>query len=536
MRRLLPLLLLTSCTKATLVPAPQPDPAKRDDRVSMEGDFCTTDPETLNFPVKLLFIVDRSQSMNVSDPNDDRVRGMLDAISTLGATPGVEFGIVGFGLSTTPETERCESLTPRTNCVPGFTDSVEVARNGALRTGNPGAGNTDFGAALSTAYTMLFRDMSLLDEQDAGNARYVIIFFSDGLADLDAAATQEGESINDLIDNIVELKKRFRLREVQFNTALLSGGINRADIREQARNVMIQMARRGGGVFRDFANGGEINFLAFDVTSYRRLYTLKSLLVANLNARPSTGDEVVDSDGDGLTDAEEDAIGSDPLKVDTDDDFFNDLLEHRLRTSGLDPLDPVDGDCALDVDQVDSDGDGLRDCEERFLGTRPKRVDTDFDGVPDTVEIWFDTLSSVDDLAQDLDFDGSLNGDEIRWHSNPRSNDSARLSDQGYRYVVQDQGLQGTRFCYHFNVGNIRLASTDAPEGERPGLNRIFVYITEVPLDDPGDVAQYRVGCVTARYIAEQDYKDPPDGKLTLTEADLYDPLAFDPEQHCRGR
>ena len=205
-------LVWLACTKAEFIPVPKPDPAKRDDRVSVEGDFCTTNPETLNFPVKLLFIVDRSQSMNVTDPDvnvapmgqpplmqANRVRALLEAIQTLSAVEGLEFGMIGFGSATTPETERCDSyrtdagMPNRVNCEPGFTTDIVEAQNAAFRTGNPGGGNTDFAAALTTAYTMLFRDMSKLSDQDAGNARYVIIFMSDGLSDVDANATTRGE-------------------------------------------------------------------------------------------------------------------------------------------------------------------------------------------------------------------------------------------------------------------------------------------------------------------------------------------------------
>ncbi len=558
-------LAVVGCTKAIFVPLPPPAEGRRDDRVDVTGDFCTTNPETLNFPVKLLFIVDRSQSMNVTDPDVNvaatgqpprmaaqRVRALEAALTTLSSVVGMEFAIIGFGAATTPETERCDQYradggaSARVNCDPGFTTDLVEAMNGALRVGNPGGGNTDFPSALSTAYTLLFRDMSRLSEQDAGNARYVIIFLSDGLSDLDSAANMRGRSVNDLLDDIVELKKRFRLRELQFNTALLSSGITRQDVYDRARSTLQDMARRGNGVFRDFRNGGDINFLSFDVTSYRRVYTLKTALVANLNAKPGLTDEVTDSDGDGLTDNEEDVIGSDALSPDTDGDYFSDLLEHRLRTSGLDILDPVDGDCALDVDRQDSDGDGMRDCEERYMGTRPKRFDTDFDGIPDYPEVWFDTLPTIDDLSQDLDFDGSRNGEELRWHANPRSNDSANLSNLGYRYTLSDRGLNpDSQFCYSFTVANIRLASTQALPGGNPGVNRIMIYVTEVPLDDPGDVAIHRMACITARYVAEDDFKEPANGRINITEADLHVPtcppggdggcVAFDPAVHCRG-
>jgi len=48
--------------------------------------------------------------------------------------------------------------------------------------------------------------------------------------------------------------------------------------------------------------------------------------------------KVVDTDGDGLEDWEEDLVGTDKNKKDTDGDGFSDMLEVR---TGSDPLDPL---------------------------------------------------------------------------------------------------------------------------------------------------------------------------------------------------
>ena len=76
---------------------------------------------------------------------------------------------------------------------------------------------------------------------------------------------------------------------------------------------------------------------------------------------------VVDSDGDGLNDGEEAALGTDPNDPDSDDDGLSDGEEVRMQilngTSCPDPLD------------ADSDGDGLSDGLEVDLGTNPCVVD-----------------------------------------------------------------------------------------------------------------------------------------------------------------
>lgn len=67
-----------------------------------------------------------------------------------------------------------------------------------------------------------------------------------------------------------------------------------------------------------------------------------------------------DQDGDGLTDAQEILIGTNPVSPDTDDDGVGDLLEV------IDVVAPPDEDCdgridAIESNSADTDGDGLKD-------------------------------------------------------------------------------------------------------------------------------------------------------------------------------
>lgn len=81
----------------------------------------------------------------------------------------------------------------------------------------------------------------------------------------------------------------------------------------------------------------------------------------------------VDSDGDGLTDAREGDLGTNPDDPDTDNDGVFDGTEVDAAMGGgcPDPLEP------------DSDGDGLSDGAEAGLTTNPCDMDTDADGVAD---------------------------------------------------------------------------------------------------------------------------------------------------------
>ncbi|HOF38393.1 MAG TPA: hypothetical protein PK882_16500, partial [Dermatophilaceae bacterium] len=85
-----------------------------------------------------------------------------------------------------------------------------------------------------------------------------------------------------------------------------------------------------------------------------------------------------DTDGDGLSDSEEAALGTSPWNSDTDGDGCPDGWEDD---HGFDPLDPADPDPG-----ADPDGDHIPNLREAALGTSPHSADTDGDGLGDNEE------------------------------------------------------------------------------------------------------------------------------------------------------
>ena len=168
---------------------------------------------------------------------------------------------------------------------------------------------------------------------------------------------------------------------------------------------------------------------AISFASVQRDLSIKRFFAFNRNALARAGQQLVDSDGDGLSDEEEKAIGTDPLNPDTDGDGLGDGLE---RAAGLDPFtDDVSGIIQCNP-FLDDDADLLNECEERVIGTDPCVADTDGDGLSDFVEVMSRTNPLVPEDLIDTDRDGTSNADEVTGHTDPLSNDGEYRADRGY--------------------------------------------------------------------------------------------------------
>ena len=118
----------------------------------------------------------------------------------------------------------------------------------------------------------------------------------------------------------------------------------------------------------------------------------------------------VDSDGDGLSDDVESALGIDPLDFDSDDDGMPDGWEV------WNALDPADAEDAYE----DSDCDGLTNLSEFEQGLCPWSCDSDGDGYWDVIECSRGTdgasASSYPktNVPCDVDQDGAVNAIDVQ--------------------------------------------------------------------------------------------------------------------------
>jgi hypothetical protein len=133
------------------------------------------------------------------------------------------------------------------------------------------------------------------------------------------------------------------------------------------------------------------------IGDYEVNVTITNRTLSNYSLAPLNTTLPGDADGDGLTDDEEAALGTDPQDPDTDDDGLDDFEEVNDGNDGY----------VTNATNSDTDGDDLSDWEEVNAGedtflTDPTNWDTDGDGAIDS-EDWDPTDASVQDEPKDED-------------------------------------------------------------------------------------------------------------------------------------
>jgi uncharacterized protein (TIGR03382 family) len=150
----------------------------------------------------------------------------------------------------------------------------------------------------------------------------------------------------------------------------------------------------------------------------------EALYFGGTAAQASAGDP----DGDGLTNGEEFAAGSNPTLADSDGD-------------GLADGDEVHAMPATDPTSADSDADGLDDGAEQQAGTDPTDRDSDRDRLPDGREVDLGT----DPLRRDSDGGGIIDGEEVFSHdTDPRDPADDRLDTDSDGLTDYFEGVGGT--------------------------------------------------------------------------------------------
>ncbi|MCP3105043.1 VWA domain-containing protein [Myxococcus sp. K15C18031901] len=555
------LVVVFACTDTYLYDPRRDTEVPVDRAIAIEGRFCTVGSNEVVRPIKLVVAMDASQSMRVSDPDGARATALVELIENLPQDPEVYLAVVLFAGSTTAFLTQAPGNPPEDGFVQVATldDAARRKLTEQLLTfrnpdNSPNRDSTDFVKPLSDIYSLINTDIARSRLSPGGQnalaqARYSVIFLSDGKP----TNNQDAELIEgDAVVRIHQL--RDLVEEVTVNTVHvfnptqpigtgcdLSGdaGCPLLIINQNADRLE-KMAGRGGGNFRDFRNNEPINFLDFSFGQVRRTFIVKEVIASNLSAAPGSRIEDADTDGDGLSDAREAEIGTDPNKVDTDGDGFSDGVEVYFRDRGVDfnPIQVADPDgggldkgCPPALRAVDTDCDGLLDCDEQFIGTNASLADSDRDGVPDGIEWRGGTQGSSNDLDEDPDNDGLTSREELRLHSHPLEVDTANLSVDGYRYAFEAEGPpdeQG-RQCYTLRVDNVLLVPT-LPAADDAGIvthgagyNNVVLSVAMVPADDPTARTLVRTFRVDNVRYPVGGIKSPADGVIRVTPEDFVD-------------
>ncbi len=438
-----------------------------DDQLVIKGRVCSQPPDESEFPVKIMFIVDCSGSLQQTDEGDHRVEAVRQVVRRYANSPHVSFDVIKFNGRVVDLTKGFKHLTGNETEVFGPQGILEADSM------------TDYQGGLGVAYQALLDDMNKVLGGEGGQAelirtKYVIIFFSDGTPDpvctscvteppnhprylpacsgpynsasrccnedlhvmctamddfvLNISAREEGMfpglpedggtdynqnyQLFQVIDNMMELKDRFQVGGLRIHSAFLycrdALGNPTTPLCEAAEAAYGLDPVRGRALLREIANHGQGTFR--DFTSGQEIDFLK--IVYTSIRRTFRIKELLASNAQGYPDR-----GG--FLPDSDGDGLPDEVENELGTNPL---------------SKDTDGDGYQDfLEQKWLrsGFDPKDEDRPNGGCPmkqdgdgDGLAACEEAMLGTDDKLVDSDRDSFPDRVEVLFGTDPAEVDT----------------------------------------------------------------------------------------------------------------
>jgi hypothetical protein len=294
--------------------------------------------------------------------------------------------------------------------------------------------------------------------------------------------------------------------------------------------LLQRFAELGNGVYQEFNDNSEINNMglgALDYSSFASRNVIKTLMVQPLSSVPGANGRELDTDGDGLPDSVDNSftLATNPYTVDSDGDCLDDGFETRradqgfkaandLDARGCDPKSPLTPGCVC----RDTDGDGLSQFAEDYLGTRQGIVDSDGDGVPDAMEARYGLDPRTPNASSiDTDGDGISDAEELRAGSDPTRRDKDFYERYGFQYsVTVTDKLDNGSTCYDFTVSNLQMVTPPVRAGQQEGYNLFKVWFAEAPESGVAtDYGVWRAACAWSQF-APPSVRVPASAELSL--------------------
>ena len=464
-------LFISSCTEAELYH--QEIPPIEADRLALQGQVCTEDPDVERFPARLILLVDQAQGplYGEFDPGQLRLQALNGLVQQALSKPEFSLAVIGYAGS-------ARRLAPEEGL---FTRNPGELLNAITQLSLPGRciGEDrcrDYEGGLSAIKTLIEDDLASMEAGLRATTQYTILWVASGpqtpiaqnkdccpLGDRTCLRAEGGELPSPRCQAQRDLAQIQKLRSValssgaggfQLHVLHLAAYSNEEElVNRQMMQLFEQLTFAGNGRYARFKVAENIDLRAVSVFDRPSDFEAAQVVIVNQSAAPRKGGILADSDGDGLSDDEEDLNGngvvdegeSDPIIPDTDGDGISDLIEARVGFSVLTIDEPIVCDDLRQFEGLgtaDRDFDGLNECEERLMGTNPSLTDTDGDNLPDGMELRRGTDHLNPDSADDFDEDGIANGDELREGTDPRSIDEAQRLGLAARYDIKQEGRQ----------------------------------------------------------------------------------------------
>ncbi|KCZ72848.1 hypothetical protein ANME2D_01283 [Candidatus Methanoperedens nitroreducens] len=228
-------------------------------------------------------------------------------------------------------------------------------------------------------------------------------------------------------------------------------------------------------------------------------------------------------------------IGADPFKEDTDGDGLTDYFE-LMKLGLLTDIRSVDSDSnGIPDAEEDPDNDGLTNLQEQTLGTDPLVSDTDKDSLPDGFEVSIGTNPllkdtdndgldddselrlGTDPLNPDTDGDGILDGDEVYTSVKTHDTLDVRVSITGRGDLARDLKIYNVASGYLNNVSALVSPVVDLSLNRSFETARISLPYNPDKVSDPANLSLFYFNETLGTFIQIESTVDPDNRTVTGT-------------------